>query len=71
MKVNLYLDVFHPANAVMSQIPLYATSAPGEKQPGSKRFKIVVDIPDPATLFAGEIDGLLPLEEKVKEVDID
>jgi len=55
----------------MSSMPFCATSAPVEKMPGCKRFKIVVDVPHPDTLFIGTVDGVLPLEEQVKEVDVD
>lgn len=53
----------------MANMPYYATSAPMEKPIDCKRFKIVVDVPSPSSLFVGEVDGALPLEELVKEVD--
>ena len=71
MRVNLYLDIYNPtANPTIAAMPLFATAAPMEKPHGCKRFKIVVDVPNSEQLFVGEVDGILPLDEKIKEVDV-
>ena len=65
MKINFYTDIFPGA----SKDNLFATSTPStNKAPGTKRYKIAVDIPDYA--FTGVIDGVLPVEECI-EVDKD
>jgi hypothetical protein len=71
MRVNLYLDVYNPAlHPTLAEMPYYATENPQPKPvAGCKRFKITVDLPDAERLWAGGIDGTLPLDEKIKEVD--
>lgn len=62
MKVNFYVDVFPMSKADV----LFATTTPGQKIEGCKRYKIVANIPDQA--FTGEIDAVAPVEEVI-EVD--
>jgi len=70
-KINLYLDVYDPAiHPSMASMPYHATETPQQKLKGTKRFKIVVDVPNTERLFAGKLDGVIPVEE-VKEVDLD
>jgi len=65
MKIEFYVDIYPGINP-SSQ--LYATTAPGKKIEGSKRYRISANIPESA--FYGEVDADLPVDS-VDEVDKD